>query len=55
VWETVASVAASSIIGLAIGFVTFDLLRTPQPAMEAPILLLDSLPKGVAAVQKARG
>ena len=51
----IASVASSSVVGLAIGLVTMDLLRAPQPAIQAPIPRLDHRAQGVAAAQDARG
>jgi hypothetical protein len=51
----VASVASSAVIGLAIGLVTIDLLRAPEPTMQAPIPHLEHRPQGVAAAQDARG
>ena len=57
-----ASVVSSSVIGLAVGIVTLDLLRAQKPAIEAPAPLLrprrhdhDHRPHGVPAVQDARG
>jgi len=54
-WGAVASVASSSVIGLAIGLVTLDLLRTAEPAGRTPMPLLHHRPQGVAAVQDVRG
>ncbi|MFZ2032385.1 MAG: hypothetical protein WAW53_01375 [Candidatus Dormiibacterota bacterium] len=52
-WGVVASLASSSVIGLAIGLVMLDMLRAPVPAMHAPIPILDRHLHGVTSVQDA--
>lgn len=54
-WGVVVSVVSSFVVGFAAGLVTLDLLRTPEPAMQAPVPRLDHRRQGVAAVQDSRG
>ena len=52
-WGVVASLASSSVIGLAIGLVMLDLLLARVPPMHAPIPILDRHLRGVTSVQDA--
>ncbi len=52
-WGVVASLASSSVIGLSIGLVTLDLVRSPVGAMHVAVPALDHRPQGVGAVQDA--